>query len=378
MAAERVVPVEIIGMIGVKPDKASGSRVHVIGGGIDPEHICRFTQAHEASGFDRVLVGYASNSADGLLVTQHASQCSERIGFLVAQRPGFVAPTLAARTAATLDRLTRGRIALHIISGGNDAEQRRDGDFLSHDERYRRTDEYLGVLRRMWERDEPFDHRGEFYRVEGAFSDVKPYERASIPLYFGGASDAALAVAAKHADVYAMWGEPRAAVEAKMAEVREAAARHGRRPGFSVSFRPILGATEGEAWDRARTILEGVKASYDGTVLGQMAPRPQARGSQRLLEYAAQSDVHDERLWFPLAAATGAAGNTSALVGTAEQVAESLLAYYDLGVTTLLIRGFDPLSDAIEFGRELIPRVRAGVKERDRAPAASASPETGA
>ena len=75
--------------------------------------------------------------------------------------------------------------------------------------------------------------------------------------------------------------------------------------------------------------------------------------------------MHDERLWMGITKATGALGNTSCLVGTAEQVADSLLAYYRLGVSSFLIRGFDPVSDTIEFGRELIPRLKSGALEID-------------
>src|SRR5690606_34768211 len=150
---------------------------------------------------------------------------------------------------------TGGRIALHIITGGSDFEQRRDGDTLDHDARYRRTAEYLDVVRRTWESERPFDHDGEFYHFEKAYSDVRPLQQPSIPVYFGGMSAAALAVAARHADVFALWGEPRAAVAAKVAEVRAAAAQHGRSPRFSISTRPIIAPTEGEAWDKARAIL---------------------------------------------------------------------------------------------------------------------------
>lgn len=359
------MPVEFVGMIGPAPGRADGGRVHVIGGGIDPDFLCRFAQAHEASGFDRALVGYWSTAADGLQVAAAAATCTDQLGFLIAHRPGFVAPTVAARAAATLDHFSGGRIALHIISGGDPKEQRRDGDFLLHDDRYRRTDEYLSVMRRMWTSHEPFDHEGPFYRFERAFSDVKPLQQPAIPIYFGGSSAAALDVAAKHADVYAMWGEPRSAVAAKIAEVRSAAEHHGRRPEISVSFRPILAATEEKAWERAERILSSVKQAGPDIEMGH-SRRPEATGSKRLLEFAAKADRHDERLWMPIAAATGARGNTSALVGTPDQVAEALLAYYDLGVTTLLIRGFDPLQDAIEFGEELIPTVRAEVARRDR------------
>jgi alkanesulfonate monooxygenase len=351
--------IEIIGMIST----TLASEIYgksIITGAVDPRFIADFARAHEAGGFDRVLVGYGSTGADGFVVTAHAAAATTRLGFLIAHRPGFVAPTLAARKAATLDHVTGGRIALHIITGGSDVEQQRDGDFLDHDARYRRTNEYLEVLRRTWASERPFDFDGEFYRVRRAFSEVKPLQRPAIPIYFGGASGPALAVGARHCDVYALWGEPVAAIRRSIAEVR-AAAPPGRAPRFSVSVRPILGATEAKAWARAHAILERIVELR----LGAAAARPLNAGSPRLLELAARGEVHDKRLWTAIAAATGAAGSTTALVGTAEQVAESLLDYYDAGASTVLIRGFDPLEDAHEFGRDLVPLVRAGVARRE-------------
>lgn len=354
--------VEFIGMIGVKPSEDNAA-VHIIGGGISTDYLCDFTRAHEEAGFDQVLVGYTSAAADGLHVAQAAAACTQRVKFLIAHRPGFVQPTLAARKFATLDHFTGGRVSVHIISGGHDVEQRRDGDWADHDARYRRTDEYLSVLRRTLQDREPFDFDGEFYHVEGANADVWPVQPGGIPIYFGGASDIAFETGVKHCDVYMMWGEPRASIAQTIARVREMAARHDRNPRLSVSFRPIIAATEDAAWEKAERYLAKVsKLSKQ-----PLDFRPQSRGSQRLLEYAAQGDVHDERLWMPIAAATGAAGNTSALVGTPDQVAEALLAYYDLGVTTILIRGFEPLPDAREYGRELIPAVKAEVAKRDAA-----------
>lgn len=189
-----------------------------------------------------------------------------------------------------------------------------------------------------------------------------------MPLYFGGASEVALQVGSKHADVYALWGEPLKAVKERMAEVQTAAAPFGRSPRFSVSTRPILGRTEAEAWERARTILEKVEAGPQ-TVNRRLKTASLPVGSQRLLKYAQESEVHDKCLWMPIAAATGASGNSSALVGTPEQVAEAMLGYYDIGVTTLLIRGFDPLGDAGLYGEELIPLVREGVAQREQQPA---------
>jgi alkanesulfonate monooxygenase len=355
--------IEFIGMIGTRSaSEIDAANASLIGGHVDLDFLTRFARAHEEAGFDRVLVGYGSTGPDGFSVAAYCASVTERLTYLVAHRPGFVAPTLAARKAATLDQLTRGRIAIHIITGGNDAEMQRDGDWLTHDERYRRTDEYLDIVRLTWTSPEPFDYEGEFYRVKRAFADVKPYQQPHVPLYYGGMSGAALPVGAKHADCYMVWGEPLADVKATMEQVRAEAAKHGRNPRFSISFRPILAKNEEAAWEKARGYLDRVLALRGG--LQQY--HPQNAGSQRLLALAEQGDVHDGRLWTAIARAVGAAGNTTALVGTPEQVAESLLRYYDAGVTTILVRGFEPLPDAEEYGRELLPMVRAEVAKRDR------------
>src|SRR3989442_504483 len=254
-------------MIGVKPEGADGAAVHVIGGAVDTPWLRAFAQAHEQAGFDRVLVGYTSTSAEGFAVTGYAAAHTERLGYLIAHRPGFGAPTLTARAVATLDPGANGRGALDIITGGSDAEQTRGGDWPGHATRDARTDEYPGVRRRR---------------------------------------------------------------------------------------------------ERARRILATVMEARPSVVGEGAGLRPQAVGARRLVEFARESEVHDKRLWTPIAAAMGGAGNTTALVGTPEQVAESLLDYYDIGCTTLLIRGFDPLNDALQYGRELIPLVRAEVARRDR------------
>jgi alkanesulfonate monooxygenase len=360
------MPVEFIGMIGTRPgSELDGPAVSILGGHVDPEYLTRFARAHEDGGFDKVLIGYGSTGPDGFAVAGYVAGVTDRLGFLVAHRPGFVAPTLAARKAATLDQFTGGRISLHFITGGNDAEQQRDGDWLDKDTRYRRTDEYLTILRHIWTETTPLDFDGEFYHIKGGFSEVKPRQQPHIPIYFGGASGPALTVGAKHSDVYMLWGEPLAWVRERIAEVREAARPFGNEPRFSVSVRPILGVTEDKAWERAHNILNRIREVRGAGALGA-GKVPAAAGSQRLLEAAARGEILDKRLWTPIAAATGASGNTTALVGTPDQVAESLVDYYECGATTILIRGFNPLEDAIEYGRDLIPLVRAEVARRER------------
>ena len=141
----------------------------------DADTLARTAQVHEDAGFDRVLIGYFTNAPDGFLVGAHVAHSTERLGLLLAHRPGFVAPTLAARKLATLDQLSTGRAAVHIISGGSDEDQARDGDFTDHGGRYRRSAEYVRVLRRTWAERRPFDHHGEFYRVEGQVADITPW-----------------------------------------------------------------------------------------------------------------------------------------------------------------------------------------------------------
>ena len=373
--------VTIIGMIGVVRESTAnrGATLSVFGGGINPgaetpsgvnpDYILDFARVHEDAGFDMVLTGYSSSTPDGFEVAGYAAAHTERLGYLIAHRPGFVAPTLAARKAATLDQLTGGRIALHIITGGSDVEQRQDGDWLDHDARYRRTDEYLDVMRRVWTSTEPFDHRGEFYQLEGAYSQARCRQQPHLPLFFGGASDIALDVASRRADLLALWGEPRVAIAERIADVRGRVAAAGRDPDqmrFSLSARPILADTEDKAWKRAERILALVKRTTGDRIAPGVPTRPQSEGAWRLMRFAAEGNVHDERLWMPIAAASGASGSTTCLVGTPRQVADSLLAYYDLGCSAFIIRGFDPLADAVDYGRELIPMIREGVTLRQK------------
>ncbi|MES2944444.1 MAG: LLM class flavin-dependent oxidoreductase [Pseudomonadota bacterium] len=354
--------VQFIGMI--QPNEVSEIFARK-GPAVDPDYVRVFAQAHEHAGFDRILVPASATSPDTVLTVAYAASVTQKIGFLLAQRPGFISPTLAARQLATLDNYIGGRLAVHYITGGSDEDQQRDGDFLGHDERYARTDEYLGLLRRVWTETKPFDHEGRYYRVKGAASEVKPLQKPYVPIYFGGASAPALQVAGQHADVYALWGESLAQSGDLVRRVRAEAAKHGRNIEFSISFRPILGATEDEAWARAETILEQTRKLRVDQGFAKGGAQ-QSEGARRLLADAARGDRVDERLWTAIARETGGRSNTTSLVGTPEQVADVLLKYYDLGITTFLIRGFDPLLDTIAYGRDLLPLVRRKVAEREQ------------
>jgi alkanesulfonate monooxygenase len=368
------VPARIIGMIGVTPPSREATLL-VIEGALSPPFVAEFARAHEAAGFDMALVGYTSSSAEGFLVAMHAAAHTQRLGFLIAHRPGFVAPSLMARKIATFDHLTGGRVALHVITGKTDAEQEGDGDFTPKSERYRRAAEYLRLMKLAWTHEKPFDFEGEFYRVHGAHSDVRPLQQPRPQLFFGGASKGALAMGAAECDVYAIYAEPLATTAERIADFRARADKLGRKVGFNMSVRPIIAETEAAAWDKARRILSGMTGTL-GWSRQEGARAPVDDAGRRQMDFALQQELHDERLWLGITKATGALGNTSCLVGTAEQVAAAMLKYYRLGIGSFLIRGFDPVADTIEFGRELIPRIRAGALAIDSSASTNASKET--
>lgn len=391
------MPVEIIGMVGTRD--ASETQGPLVDGPvadwtdgpvIDAPYLVDISQAHDRAGFDRVLIGYGAVGPEGWAVAATVLHHTTRLGVLVAHRPGFVQPVLLARMAATLDQLSGGgRVAVHFITGGDEADQRREGDFVPHDMRYRRTGEVMSIVRRIWAETTPFDFQGEFFHYDAAFSSVKPVDPEGLPMFFAGASPPAIAVGAKCADVYAFWGEPLAAAAKRKAAIDEVALGHGRRLRYSISFRPIIADTEDQAWDKADWVAEttaarielarqrvvGADQSFSGLgserhstlAVGGAKAVTTSVGRQRLIEMAEAQDVLDERLFMKVAKLTGAAGNSTALVGTPEQVADAMMAYYDLGITTFILKGFDPLNDAVDYGKRLLPLVRAAVAERDQA-----------
>ncbi|MDX6210390.1 MAG: alkanesulfonate monooxygenase, partial [Frankiales bacterium] len=182
----------------------------------DIDYLAQVARAAEQAGFTAVLTPTGTWCEDAWLTTAALTRETTRLKFLVAFRPGAVSPTLAAQMAATYQRISGGRLLLNVVTGGDPTEQQRFGDWLSHDERYARTGEFLSILRGAWS-GTPYDFAGEHYTTAGATVSVPPDPIP--PVFFGGASPAALDIAARHADVYLTWGEPPAAVAERIAEV---------------------------------------------------------------------------------------------------------------------------------------------------------------
>ncbi len=361
------MPVEFLGMGATNDGTEARARS---GASFDKEFTIALARAHAENGWDRVLTAYGSGTPDPAQAAAYIATLVPDLGLLLAHRPNLAIPTFAAKTFATLDQISDGRLTVHFITGGSDHEQRREGDDIGKDDRYDRTAEYIAIVKRIWTSHEPFDHEGRFYRFHDFVSDVFPVQQPRPQISFGGSSDAAYAAGGAEADIYCLWGEPLAQTAEQIANVRRAALAAGRTdvPKIQVAFRPILGHTEAAAWEKAHDTLDRIttRMGAGAGLLRRGGRNPQNTGSQRLLKIAEDGERFDRCLWTATAKATGAAGNSVALVGTPETVAEALLDYYDLGVDILSARGYDLLEDAIEFGRDVIPLVREGVAARDR------------
>ncbi|GII86337.1 hypothetical protein Ssi03_43270 [Sphaerisporangium siamense] len=362
------MPIEFLGIGGTHDGSETTQRS---GPSFDKQYTLRLARAHQEYGWDRVLFAYGSGSPDPAQVAAYVASRVEDLEILLAHRPNLSTPTFALKTFATLDQISDGRLTVHFITGGNDHEQRREGDFLTKDERYARTREYIRIVKKGWTSRTPFDHAGEHYRFDDFVADVFPVQSPRPLVSFGGSSPAAYRAGGAEADIYCLWGEPLAQTAEQIESVRRAAREAGREdvPKIQVAFRPIIAPTEELAWEKAHRTVAAIKARQNGSGASGRGdhPRraPENTGSQRLIAIAERGELFDRALWTPTAAATGGAGNSNALVGTPETVAQALLDYYDLGVDILSARGYALLDDAIDFGRHVIPIVREEVAKRD-------------
>ncbi|MDN0196577.1 LLM class flavin-dependent oxidoreductase [Streptomyces sp. S.PNR 29] len=320
----------------------------------DIAYLAQIAKAAERLGFEAVLTPTGTWCEDAWLTTVALAQHTERLKFLVAFRPGLISPTLAAQMAATYQRVTRGRLLLNVVTGGDSAEQRRFGDRLDHDRRYARTDEFLSVVRGVW-RGEPYDFHGEHYQVDGGLTALPP---DPVPqLFFGGSSPAAGPVAARHADVYLTWGEPPAQVKEKIDWIRALAEREGREVRFGVRLHTISRDSAADAWSTAHRLLDDLDADTIASAQAALG-RSESVGQQRMLALHGGSREDLEiypNLWAGVGLVRGGAG--TALVGSHAEVAERIEEYHALGVEHFVLSGYPHLEEAYWFGEGVIPEL---------------------
>ena len=329
------------------------------------DHLVHVAQTAEAAGFEGMLVPTGEMCLDAWMVAATLAQHTERIKFLVAFRPGFVNPPVAARMAATLDSLTGGRILLNVVTGGHLHELAKDGDFVrdddgewrevDHDSRYRRTAEFMDVVMRSWhERD--WDHAGEFFRVTNGGVAQRPAQRPHPPIYLGGASDAAMETAARYADVYLMWGEP---VEL-MAERRRGRSRwpptSAARSRWARASRSCAARPTPKHAPTRRTSSGSIAESFREKMRSH-ADRTDSVGQQR--QNALRGTGSDEQgewlsdvLWNGFAHAR--MGASVALVGSGESIRKELDRFVDAGIDTFILSGYRHDEEAARVGRFLM------------------------
>jgi alkanesulfonate monooxygenase len=335
----------------------SGSRVTDAGGverAPDIAYLGQIARSAEQLGFQAALTPTSSWCEDGWVLTAGLTQVTERFRFLVAFRPGLQSPTLSAQQAATYQRTSGGRLLLNVVTGGDDAEQRRFGDHLGKRQRYARAAEFLHVVRELWT-GETVDYEGKYYDIRGARLVAPP---AWPDVYLGGSSPEAIEVAARHADVYLTWGEPPAQVAEKLDRVRDAAERVGRTLRFGIRLHAIARDTSAEAWAEADRLLAGLDPAEIARAQ-EVQRASQSEGQRRM------TALHDGRtdaleiapnLWAGVGLVRGGAG--TALVGSYQEVADRIEEYHDLGIDEFILSGYPHLEEAYRVGEGVIPELR--------------------
>ena len=316
-------------------------------------YLGQIARSAEQLGFEGALTPAGAWCEDAWLTTAMLTQVTERLKFLVAFRPGLISPTLSAQMASTFQRLSDGRLLLNVVTGGESAEQRAYGDFLGKDERYERTGEFLDIVARLWQGEAVTEH-GKHLQVEGAALSRLPDPVPAV--YFGGSSSAAVAVAARYADVYLTWGEPPAAVAEKIGRVAAAAAQHGRAPRFGIRLHTISRDTSRQAWRQADSLLDRVTDEMIEKVQHGLASS-ESEGQRRMRALHNDGDRRQlevyPNLWAGVGLVRGGAGTS--LVGSHEEVAALIEEYAGIGITEFILSGYPHLEEAYWFAEGVLP-----------------------
>ncbi len=332
---------------------------HIVPDGYRPpsrRYLAEVARAADRLGFEGVLTPTGTWCEDAWLTASALLAETERLKFLVAFRPGLIPPTLAAQQAATLQRFSDGRLLLNVVSGGDDSEQQRFGDWLDHDERYARTGEFLTIVKSVWG-SESFDFDGEYYKIRDGRVSEPPNPLPEF--YFGGSSAAALPIAAEHVDVYLTWGEPPQAAKAKIDSVRELAEARGRTLRFGIRLHTITRDTSAAAWAVAEELVNELTPAQieEATRLHAMS---ESEGQRRMTAlHGGRTDKLEiyPNLWAGVGLVRGGAG--TALVGSHEEVANLIWEYHTVGFDEFILSGYPHLEEAYWFAEGVLPILRA-------------------
>jgi len=286
---------------------------------------------------------------------------TERLKVIAAVHPGLWQPGVLAKLGATADHLSKGRFAVNVVSGWFKGEFTALGEpWLEHDERYRRSEEFIRALRGIWTQDE-FTLAGDFYRIRDFSLKPKPLntpERPNPEIFQGGNSTAARAMAGRVSDWYFSNGKDYDGAAEQLRDVNASAAENGRSVKFGLNGFIIARDTEKEARDTLREVIE-------------KAHKPSVEGFRDAVTQAGRSTSDGKGMWADSSFEDLVQYNDgfkTQLIGTPEQIAERIVKYKALGVD-LILAGFLHYHEEVEdFGRRVLPRVReleANLPERE-------------
>ncbi|CAJ0781018.1 Alkanesulfonate monooxygenase [Ralstonia condita] len=338
---------------------------------VDHTYLQQVAVAADTLGYEGVLIPTGRSCEDPWIVAASLIPVTKRLRFLVAVRPGLMAPTLAARMAATYDRLSNGRLLVNLVTGGDPSELAGDGLFLDHAQRYEASEEFIRIWRETLAASHEgaaLDYTGKHLSVKGAKVLYPTVQRPHPPVYFGGSSEAAHELAAEQVDTYLTWGEPPAAVAEKLADVRARAARHGRTVRFGIRLHVIVRETDEEAWAAADKLIS--KLDDDTVARAQEAFRKMdSAGQQRMAALHAngvkrtRADLEiSPNLWAGVGLVRGGAG--TALVGDPQTVAARMQEYAELGIDTFVLSGYPHLEEAYRFAELVFPLLPRSVRDK--------------
>jgi len=329
---------------------------------IDLAYLQQIAGAADNLGYEGVLIPTGRSCEDPWVIASSLIGATRKLKFLVAVRPGLHQPSLAARMAATFDRLSGGRLLVNLVTGGDQAELEGDGVYLDHASRYEQSAEFIRIWREILARShdgQGFDYEGKHLSVKGAKLLYPPVQQPYPPVWFGGSSAAAHDLAAEQVDAYLTWGEPPAEVAKKIADVRARAERQGRKVQFGIRLHVIVRETEDAAWKAAEELISRVD---DETVIRAQAAfaRMDSEGQRRMAALhaggAKRSRAELEispNLWAGVGLVRGGAG--TALVGDAKTVAARIEEYAALGLDKFILSGYPHLEEAYRFAELVFP-----------------------
>ena len=335
------------------------------------DYFKQVAQAADSLGYEGVLIPTGRSCEDPWVVAASLLPVTQRLKFLVAVRPGLHQPALAARMAATFDRLSGGRLLINLVTGGDQTELEGDGVFLDHAQRYEQSAEFIRIWREIIARShtgEAFDFEGKHLQVKGSRLLYPSVQKPHPPVYFGGSSEAAHELAAEQVETYLTWGEPPAEVTKKVADVRERAAKHGRTVKFGIRLHVIVRETEDEAWQAAERLIG--KLDDDTVVRAQAAfSRMDSEGQRRMAALHAggkkrsRADLEiSPNLWAGVGLVRGGAG--TALVGDPQTVAARIEEYAALGLDTFVLSGYPHLEEAYRFAELVFPLLPLKLRDK--------------